>query len=263
MFHLRIFGQAPDSVPGRSAVRLREAIVEALAELRVGIAISRGSRLVPGPPRTASPSGGKPLKAKAAFIAALALLAVPATAQASAVIDVNCDRVRIDYTQWPSGPPDSSHTSVRVDGGVRFDEVVSFSGTTHTLEIPLNLNDGKQHTIEAKHDWIGHEAGSREVDATLTCGSPPPAAPPAPPQDQPPAPPAPPAPAPAAPTAPGGAVPVSTTAPASAPLVTQQAEARRANRRRAERRRQRIEARRERQRIQRRGTAHRPPRSTG
>jgi len=206
------------------------------------------------------------LKAKAAFIAALALLAVPATAQASAVIDVNCDRVRIDYTQWPSGPPDSSHTSVRVDGGVRFDEVVSFSGTTHTLEIPLNLNDGKQHTIEAKHDWIGHEAGSREVDATLTCGSPPPASPPAPPQDQPtapPAPPAPPAPAPAAPTAPGGAVPVSTTAPASAPLVTQQAEARRANRRRAERRRQRIEARRERQRIQRRGTAHRPPRSTG
>jgi len=205
------------------------------------------------------------LKAKAAFIAALALLAVPATAQASAVIDVNCDRVRIDYTQWPSGPPDSSHTSVRVDGGVRFDEVVSFSGTTHTLEIPLNLNDGKQHTIEAKHDWIGHEAGSREVDATLTCGSPPPASPPAPPQDQPPAPPALPAPAPAppAPTAPGGAAPVSTTAPASAPLVTQRAEARRANRRRAERRRQRIEARRERQRIQRRGTAHRPPRSTG
>ena len=204
------------------------------------------------------------MKARAAFIAAFALLAVPATADASAVIDVNCDRVRIDYTQWPSGPPDSSHTSVRVDGGIRFDEVVSFSGSTHRLEVPLNLNDGKQHTIEAKHDWINHDAGSREVDATLTCGSPPPAAPPSPPQEQPPAPPEQPAPpAPPAPTAPGGAVPVSTTAPASAPLVTQQAEARRANRRRAERRRQRIEARRERQRIQRRGTAHRPPRSTG
>ena len=147
------------------------------------------------------------MKARAAFIAAFALLAVPATADASAVIDVNCDRVRIDYTQWPSGPPDSSHTSVRVDGGIRFDEVVSFSGSTHRLEVPLNLNDGKQHTIEAKHDWISHDAGSREVDATLTCGSLPPAAPPSPPQEQPPAPPE--QPAPPAPTAAGGA-PVAT-----------------------------------------------------
>lgn len=203
------------------------------------------------------------MKAKAGFIAALALLAVPATAQASATIDVNCDRVRIDYTQWPSGPPDSSHTSVRVDGGIRFDEVVSFSGSTHTLEIPLNLNDGKQHTIEAKHDWINHDAGSKEVDATLTCGSPPPAALAAPPQQQPTAPPEQPAPAPAAPTAPGGAPTAVPTAPVSAPLATQQAQTRRAARRRAERRRQRSEARRDRQRAQRRATSHRPPRSTG
>lgn len=203
------------------------------------------------------------MKAKAGFIAALALLAVPATAQASATIDVNCDRVRIDYTQWPSGPPDSSHTSVRVDGGIRFDEVVSFSGSTHTVEVPLNLNDGKQHTIEAKHDWINHDAGSKEVDATLTCGSPPPAAPAAPPQQQPTAPPEQPAPAPAAPTAPGGAPTAVPTAPVSAPLATQQAQTRRAARRRAERRRQRIEARRDRQRAQRRATSHRPPRSTG
>ena len=204
------------------------------------------------------------MKARAAFIAAFALLAVPATADASAVIDVNCDRVRIDYTQWPSGPPDSSHTSVRVDGGIRFDEVVSFSGSTHRLEMPLNLNDGKQHTIEAKHDWINHDAGSREVDATLTCGSPPPAAPPSPPQEQPPAPPEQPAPpAPPAPTAAGGAPVAAPTAPASAPLATQRAANRRANRRRAERRRQRIEARRDRLRARERATSNRPPRSTG
>jgi hypothetical protein len=192
---------------------------------------------------------------------------VPATAQASAFIDVNCERVRIDYHQWPSGPPDSSHTSVRVDGGIRFDEVVSFSGSTFGVEVPLNLNDGKEHTIEAKHDWINHEAGSKEVTETLTCGSPPPATDQPPPQEQSPAPPpeqppaSPPAPAaPPPPTAAAGAPPAPTSSPLARPLSTAE---RAAQRRKARRHRQRAEARRERRRARHRATSHRAPRNPG
>ena len=172
------------------------------------------------------------MKARAAVIAALALLAAPATAHASAQIDVTCERVTFDYSQWPSGPPDVSHSSVRVDGSFLFDEVVSFSGSTHRVEVPLNLNDGKEHTIEAKHDWSNHDAGTKEARVTLTCGSPPPVAEPSPPQEQP----APPVPA--APAAPA----LAPTAPESAPIApargTKSRE--RAKRRAAKRRRQRV-----------------------
>jgi type IV secretory pathway VirB10-like protein len=198
------------------------------------------------------------LKARAAFVAALTVLVVPATADASSAIDVNCERVTIDYTQWESGPPDASHTSVRVDGAFVFDEVVSFPGSTYRLEVPLNLNDGREHTIEAKHDWISHELGTKEVRATLTCGSPPPTAEQPPPQ-QPPTPPAPPAPP--VPTTPA----VAPTPPSSgaAPDSGTKAERQKARRQKAKRRRQRAEARRERQRAQKRATSHRLPRTTG
>jgi len=206
------------------------------------------------------------LKARAALIAPLLLLVVPATAQASAFIDVNCDRVRVDYHQWESGPPDSSHTSVRVDGGIRFDQVVSFPGSTFRVEVPLNLNDGKPHTIEVKHDWVNHEEGSKEVDTTLTCGSPPPADQPAP-QPQPPAAPEQPAPptapapaAPATPTAAGGAPTAPSSVPLARPISTAEHAA---QRRKARRQRQRAEARRERRQARERATSHRAPRNPG
>jgi hypothetical protein len=211
-------------------------------------------------PDTHPPPGGRPLKARAALIAPLLVLAVPASAQASAFIDVNCDRVRVDYHQWESGPPDSSHTSVRVDGGIRFDEVVSFPGSTFRVEVPLNLNDGKPHTIEVKHDWVDHADGSKEVLTTLTCGSAPPAdQPPAAPEQ--PAPVSPPAPAaPATPTAAGGAPAAPTSIALARPLSTAEHAA---QRRKARRQRQRAEARRERQRARERATSHRAPRNPG
>jgi hypothetical protein len=202
------------------------------------------------------------LRLRAAGIAVLALLIAPATANASARIDVECERVQFNYSQWTSGPPDTSHSRVWVDGVIVFDQIVSFPGSTHVLEVPLNISDGRQHTIRARHEWSNHETGTQDVQETVTCGSP------APPAEQPPAPPAqPPAPpAPPVPTTPAGAPtpPSGGSAPesgGSAPTKAERQKAKRkAKRQKAKRRRQ---LRRERERARERATNNRLPRTTG
>src|SRR3954451_12181207 len=52
----------------------------------------------------------------AVLSAAVASLVFAPAAMATAQIDITCERVKIDYQQWPTGPPDVSHTVVRVDG---------------------------------------------------------------------------------------------------------------------------------------------------
>lgn len=174
----------------------------------------------------------------AALAAAVASLILAPAAMATAQIDITCERVKIDYQQWPTGPPDVSHTVVRVDGSgpPLFDQIVSFAGNRWDVEVPLSISDGRPHTVEASHQWVHHGNGTSKR-AELTCGSTPPA-------------PAPAAPVPAAPPAPPT---VTVTAPV-APVPARPAH-RRAKRRAHERRMHR--------RAQHRATSHRAPRNPG
>lgn len=178
----------------------------------------------------------------AALTAMICLVMAPA-AMATARVDVACvdNVVKVDfnYQQFPKGPPASSHTSVRVDGGVRVDEVVSFTGPTHHEAFNYaDLGDGRPHTIEARHQWIDRSTKPVEKVVTITCGE----------QSQPVAP--------EAPVAPPAAIP--------APVAPPHPDSSDVPRRKAVKHHRRVvRERRHHGSPRHRTTSHRPPKSTG
>jgi hypothetical protein len=163
-------------------------------------------------------------------IGALVLLALAFPASAFAhtpQATVSCDAADFTWTNFGAGP-NTVHWKVTVDNLAKQNTTVI--GTTGKLHVPLNIADGKTHTIAAFSWWDAKDtsdgnsrpANSPALDSkTLTCAAPPP--PPTPPAPTPtPTPtPAPPAPsvtpaAPAAAPAPAPAAGVAGTQAASA-----------------------------------------------
>jgi len=113
----------------------------------------------------------------ATVAAALAALIVPAAANASTRVGVDCSGVIVHYTQWLDGRPDASHLTIQVDGVAVRDEVVSFPGATFDYFVPLSLADGQPHTVTVRHDWVNHDRGTKTIThGPFVCAAPPPPA---------------------------------------------------------------------------------------
>jgi hypothetical protein len=114
---------------------------------------------------------------------ALALLALVFPAAASAHVGqatVSCTAADFSWTAFGAGP-NTVHWKVTIDG-LTFRDSTTQIGPTGSLNVPIGLNDGKTHTIEAFSWWLANEtsdgsfrdANSPALDRqVLTCGSPP------------------------------------------------------------------------------------------
>jgi hypothetical protein len=105
-----------------------------------------------------------------------ATFAWPAAAHATARAEWGCDKLTVYYTQFSSGTPGVAHLLVKVDdsGPPAFDGEITFPGPSYVFVVPLNLNDGRKHSVRVAHRWINRDARTwDETREVGPCGSPP------------------------------------------------------------------------------------------
>jgi hypothetical protein len=85
-------------------------------------------------------------------------------------VTVDCDAATFTYSDFGSGP-NAIHEQVYVDGNLAVDKTFTFSGSSGTDVVALNLNGTGNHTLSANADWTV-DGGGRVVGEleSFDCG---------------------------------------------------------------------------------------------